>query len=165
MQNGIRRTETHPAVHRELPFLYRQVRLLRDIRLAQNRNDSALHRLISFLSSPKEECQHHRPVLSGVSHHQAHRTNLHVVYPQLVAVAGFKKRFPNMDLSSLQSGEMALLFPEPVRDFHDLTAQEREEAVLHWRQVEMVVMEKAKIDKAEPRDLPAGGRRRRACHR
>ncbi|KAK8815069.1 hypothetical protein WA556_007104 [Blastocystis sp. ATCC 50177/Nand II] len=56
----------------------------------------------------------------------------------LVAVAGFKKRFPNMDLSSLQSGEMALLFPEPVRDFHDLTAQEREEAVLHWRQVEMV---------------------------
>ena len=104
-------------------------------------------------------------MLSGVSHHQAHRTILRVVYPQLVAVAGFKKRFPNMDLSSLQSGEMALLFPEPVRDFHDLTAQEREEAVLHWRQVEMVVMEKAKIDKAEPRDLPPGGRRRRACHR
>lgn len=47
-----------------------------------------------------------------------------------------------MDFAILESGELALFSPEPVIDYHDLTAQEREEALLHWRQVEMVVREK-----------------------
>lgn len=60
----------------------------------------------------------------------------------MIAVAGFKTRYPNMDFATLESGELALFSPEPVIDYHDLTAQEREEALLHWRQVEMVVREK-----------------------
>ena len=46
-----------------------------------------------------------------------------------------------MDFATLESGELALFSPEPMIDYHDLTAREKEEALLRWRQVEMVVRE------------------------